>query len=118
MPKKVKFINSNVDITNPCYPTGLCETCRKYLSNADKNGDVSKLPKILNYEDMYFRRVTRGEIETCSCNICLTAKSTRINKRISSDCIERDTGLFASDNVDKLPNKEVAKKIKTTATFV
>ena len=32
--------------------------------------------------------------------------------------MKRDTGLFASDNVDKLPNKEVAKKIKTTATFV
>ena len=34
----VKFINTNFDITNPCYPTGLCETCRKYLSTAEKMG--------------------------------------------------------------------------------
>ena len=110
----VRFINPDFDVENPCYPSGLCETCRKYLSVADKTGDISKLPKMLNYEDMYLLRATRADEKTCSCNICLTAKSQRQNKRINSDCIERDTGLIASDDVDKLPNKEVVKKIKTT----
>ena len=110
----VRYINADYDIANPCYPTGLCETCRKYLQTADKTGDISKLPKMLNYEDMVLLRVTRADNTTCSCNICLTAKSHRINKRINSDCIERETGLVASNYIDKLPNKEVVKKMKTT----
>ncbi len=55
-----KYINNNFDIKNPVYPSGICNTCRIYLSKANTSGNTSKLPTMLNYEDIVLPRPTRS----------------------------------------------------------
>ena len=113
-----KYINNDFDIKNPVYPSGICNTCRIYLSKALKTGNTSKLPTMLNYEDIVLPRPTRSNDPdfACKCNICLTATSKAKNKRMTGK-IDKDSGLFGSADLEKLPDKEPQKKKKTSLTI-
>ena len=56
----------------------------KYLKYCQKNtGNLTKLPAMLNYEDLILQRNTCSDDKTeqkCNCNICLTARSQRLKK--------------------------------------
>ena len=107
-----KLINPLYDSANPQYPRGICNTCRSYLTKAVNSGGNSRLPKMLNYEDIVLLRVIRLPKTSCCCYICLTGSSKAKNKRTNSDTISRDSGIHASIHLSKLPDKVPEKKKK------
>ena len=113
-----KHINPNYNKDNPVFPTGYCGTCRSKLSRAEKNNDNINLP-MLNYEDINLVKSLRSNqsIDTCNCNIYLTATSKAKNKRVSIDKIDESTGLFGASSINKLPDKEPEKKKRTSLTI-
>ena len=117
----VDLINVNYDVNNPVFPTGICNTCRNILRTAKKTGNLSKLPVMLNYEDLVLQRNTRSDDTTeqkCNCNICLTARSHAKCKRMIGDKVEKNTGLYGSSElVDQLPNKTPPKKKRSSLTI-
>ena len=108
----MKFVNPLFDVHNPIYPSGLCSTCRVYLSKANMD-NLGKLPTMLNYEQLVLPKTTRSNNNICNCNICLTARSKAKNKRIFGDIITQETGLFGSSHIDKLPSKMDKENRKT-----
>ena len=82
-----KFLNPSFEPTDPVIPTGVCNTCRTYLTRADNTGKTEKLPKMLKYADIILPKTTRAIdcSRDCNCNICLTSRSLVQNKRIESE---------------------------------
>eukprot|EP00088_Acartia_fossae_P012764 TRINITY_DN16607_c0_g1_i1.p1 TRINITY_DN16607_c0_g1~~TRINITY_DN16607_c0_g1_i1.p1 ORF type:complete len:157 (-),score=10.83 TRINITY_DN16607_c0_g1_i1:56-526(-) len=104
-----QFKNPDYDVNNPVYPIGICNTCRNKLNKAEKTGDSSVLPAMLNYEDILLPETTTSGTDdtghTCNCFICLTARSHRKNKRILGDKIDNSIGLIGSSTNSSLPPK-------------
>ena len=44
----IKYVNENVDINDPRFPTGICNTCRIFSNQHAKEGTSNALPERLN----------------------------------------------------------------------
>ena len=115
-----KYLNENFDINDPHFPTGICNTCRLFLSQHSK-GDTSKsLPEMPDYASIILFKDLRGhENRTCNCYICITARSRnppyhstpakgRGMKRSISPTIK--FGLMAAQEEVKIPMLQNPKK--------
>jgi len=106
-----EHVNGNYDISDPHYPTGICNTCRVVLSKYAKGDRSRPLPEMPSYENITLLKDLRyKDDETCNCFICITARSTAISKgpvggrgkkRSISPTIK--TGLVAAQRAVSVP---------------
>ena len=104
--EKIKFmLNPLFDFEDEHYPTGVCTSCRLYLTSSNNGPNtLNKLPSMPNYMDIVLKKTTRSDT-ACNCYLCQTAsKQGRPKKivkgrghlRMNSD-ISINNGLFGAN---------------------
>lgn len=111
-----KYINSNYDICDSKFPSGICTTCRLTLLEHENEINKRLLPKMPNYHEMILVKDTRSKNDYCNCFICVTGRyvgHSKIKKgkghhRCMNNIITSTTGLYGASNINK-PIKKIVK---------